>query len=416
MADDAPDVLVVGGGLAGLAAARRLEEAGAHWHLVDGADAPGGRVRTDPLEGFLLDRGFQVLLTGYPEARAVLDYDALDLRAFQPGALVRTEGRFHRVADPFRQPSAAVDTLRAPVGSLMDKLRVAMLRVEVLRSDPFAAPERTTDEELRALGFSDRMRERFLRPLFAGIMLDPLLGSSNRMFRFVFAMLSRGDSALPARGMQALPDQMASTLPAQRFTYDVEVTSIDGHTARLSDGRTIEARRALVVATDGPAAAKLLDDVGDPGSRATSTVYFAAARPPVPEPVLVLDGDASGPVNHLCVPSQVAPAYAPDGASLVSASVLDDRGAHGDELVDAVRSQLSGWFGPDVDAWRHLRTYRIPHAQPDQSPPALSSPQRAVRLGAGRYVCGDHRDNASINGALVSGRRAADAVVEDLRA
>ncbi len=410
------DVLIVGGGLAGLAAARELEEAGVDWLLLDAADAPGGRMRTDVVDGFALDRGFQVLLTAYPEAREVLDYDALDLHAFLPGALVRVEGSLRPVSDPFRLPSRALRTARAPIGSLADKVRVASLRRRVRDEDPFAVPEQTTLEDLRALGFSERIIDRFFRPFLGGVLLDPDLRTSNRMFRFVMKMFAEGDSVLPAGGIEAIPAQLAASLPAGRLRMGTAVAALHGREATLADGDELYARRAVLVATDGPGAATLLEEVDDPGSRATTTLYFAAERPPVAEPMLILDGDDSGPVNHLCVPSQIAPGYAPEGAALISASVVDDGGLRPEALAEAVRTQLRGWFGPGVRTWRLLGAYHVAHAQPAQDPPALAEPVRAHRLGAGRYVAGDHRENASINGALRSGRRAAEAVLADTAA
>jgi phytoene dehydrogenase-like protein len=172
----------------------------------------------------------------------------------------------------------------------------------------------------------------------------------------------------------------------------------------------------VVVATDGPTAAGLLGgEPAAPASVAASCLYFATERAPVDEPVIMLDGDGAGPVNNLCIPSAVAPTYAPPGAALVSAAVLDRPGLpKGPDLEAAVLGQLADWFGSAVVGWRHLATYHIPHAQPAQPPGTLDPPQRSVRLRRGLYVCGDHRDNASIDGALASGRRTADAVLEDL--
>lgn len=410
-----PDVLIVGGGLAGLRAARTLDAAGVDWALVEAGDALGGRVRTDHVEGFALDRGFQVLLTAYPEARRALDLDALDLHAFSPGALVRADGAFHAVADPLRRPRAAWSTLRAPVGTLADKARLLQLRRQVRRTEPLATPEQTTVADLEATGFSPQMIARFLRPLLAGILLDPTLSTSNRMARFVLQMQFRGEVALPAGGMQALPDQLAAALTRERVYLRTRVDALEGTTAHLRTGARVNARRAVVVATEGPEAARLLDGaVADPGSRSVACCYFAAETPPLGEPALVLNGEGRGPVTNLSELSAVAPGYAPDGAALVSAAIVDDRGLEEADLVAAVREQLLGWFGARVRAWRHLATYRIAHAQPAQPVGWLSPPHRPVRLGAGRYVAGDHRDVASINGALASGRRAADAVLADL--
>ncbi len=171
------------------------------------------------------------------------------------------------------------------------------------------------------------------------------------------------------------------------------------------------------MATDGPVAARLLgDDVADPGSNGSTTLYYAADRPPTDEPTLLLDGDGRGPVNSVVVLSNAAPAYAPAGKWLVSAAVVGIPTADDAELDLTARQQLREWFGPLVDGWRLLRVYRIPHALPDQTAGALDPWQRPVRIRPGLYVCGDHRDNGSIDGAMTSGFRAAQAVMEDLHA
>lgn len=410
-----PDVVVVGAGLAGLTCALELHRRGLGVRVLEASDGVGGRVRTDTLDGFLLDRGFQVLLTAYPEARRLLDQGALDLRPFQPGALVRSRGGFARVADPLRRPMDLPATLAAPVGSPVDKLRIALLRQQVRSGtldDLWQRPETTTAEALERRGFSARMRSTFFRPFLGGVLLDDALGTSSRQFEFVFRMFSEGDSVLPARGIGAIPEQLAAGLPPGTVVLGRRVRAAAADGVVLADGARLRAR-AVIVATDGPAAAALLPDIDEPLSRGVACVYFAADRPPVGEPVLVLDGEGAGPVNNLCEPSSVASGYSPPGAALVSASVLAGHDP-GEGLQDAVRDQLRGWFGRQVDGWRHLRTYRIPHAQPGQDPPALARPRRPVRLRSGVYVCGDHRDNASIDGAMASGRRTGETVAADL--
>ncbi len=408
-------VVVVGAGLAGLACALRLHAAGMPVSIVEAGDDVGGRVRTDHVDGFLVDRGFQVLLTAYPEAQAVLDYAALDLRSFYPGALVRHGGGFHRVADPFRRPLDLPQTLLGPIGTLDDKLRVALLRHRLRglsRDALLAAAPKTTAQALADAGFSPRLIERFWRPFLAGVLLDRELRTAAALFVFTVAMFARGDAALPNAGMGALPRQLGARLPAEVLRLQTTVTAVDGGGVVLADGARSPAR-AVVVATDGPAASRLLPEVDDPGSRAVSCLAFAAEAPPVDEPTLVLAGEEPGPVNHLCVPSLVAPGYAPPGAALVSVSVIDRGGLDDAALERAVRAQLVGWFGTQVRGWRHLRTDVIAHAQPAQTPAALRPPARSVRLRPGLYVCGDHRDTASIDGALTSGRRAAEAVLRD---
>jgi phytoene dehydrogenase-like protein len=404
------DVVVVGAGLAGLAAATLLHRAGRRVRVLEASDDVGGRVRTDVVDGFRLDRGFQVLLTAYPEAHRQLDLDALSLRAFDPGALVWTGPGFARVGDPMRRPSTLLDTVRAPIGSVLDKARILALRRRVTRIDPRALlrqADRTTLEHLEGLGFGARTIDRFFRPLFGGILLDPTLATSSRMFDVLFRMLSTGSSAVPAEGMAAIPRQLAAGLPPDRLHLDHRVAAVDPRGVTLIDGRRIDAP-AVVVAVEGPAAAGLLD-LPIAGGRAASAVWFAADRAPVPDRLVLLDGAASGPALNVAVMSNVAPSYAPDGQALVVAACpgrVDDR------VDDEVRRQLRGWFGTQVDRWRHLRTHRIPYAQPDQRPPF--SPKRRVRLAPSLWVCGDHRDTGSIQGALHSGRRTAQDVLASL--
>jgi phytoene dehydrogenase-like protein len=406
------DVIIVGAGLAGLCCAVELHAAGLEVLVLERADSPGGRMRTDDADGFLLDRGFQVLLTAYPEARRVLDYERLGLRPFASGALIRRRGESLRVADPMRHPIEALRGLRGGPGSLADKLRVARLRHRLSQyslNEVLTAPQVTTAEALRREGFSREFVDAFFRPFIGGVFLDPDLQTSSRLFAFVFKLFAEGEAALPAAGMQAIPRQLADRLPHEAVRYGVTVEGAGPGEVTLAGGERLNAA-AVVVAADGPEAARLTGAVEAPAPRATTCVYYAADRSPVGEPLLVLNGDGAGAVNEMCVPSDVAPSYAPPGAALVSASVLGIPGLDDDRLDEAVRDQLRGWFGAQVSGWRRLAVYRIPFALPAQPPSAFPRPERAVRLRDGLFVCGDHRDTASIQGAMISGRRAAAAV------
>ena len=417
--DGEDGIYVVGAGLAGLSCARRLLERGVAATVLEAADGVGGRVRTDALDGFLLDRGFQVLLTASPEARALLDYRALELHPLHPGALIRVEGRFVRLTDPFRRPLAGLATLLAPVGSAGDKLRLARLRRRALRESTavlLSRPEAPISGALAWYGFSAKMVERLFRPLFGGALLDRELRASSRMFELVLRVLAAGHAAIPSRGMAAVPEQLAACLPGGSVCLRRAATQVGPGLLTLAGGRRLRPR-AVVVATDGPSASWLLgaDVLPPPGSVPATCLYFATEHPPLDEPIMVLNGDEPGPVSHMCVPSAVAPTYAPPGGHLVSATVVGAMAKPGEELERAVVEQLADWFGSGVLGWELLATYHVEHAQPAQPVGALDPPERPVRLEPGLYVCGDHRDNASVNGALASGRRAADALVEDLR-
>ena len=404
------DVVIVGAGLAGLSAAREIQRHGLSVIVLEASDAVGGRVRTDIVDGFQLDRGFQVILTAYPELQSQVDMRALDLRPFDPGALVWRNGKGHAVSDPFRKPQTLATTALAPIGNVFDKARIVVLRARVLRRKSavlLSGQDVSTDVALRAFGFSTKIINRFFRPLFGGIQLDPHLATSRRMFDVIFKSLSEGQSVLPSRGMHALPLQMASRLSEGTIHLNTRVSTLDGTTISLTSGEIISAR-AVVVATDGPTASSLL---GIPvvESRKVGCVYFAADTPPTKEKYVVLDGTGNGPVLNVAVISNVAPSYAPADKHLIVAALP---GVTDGDLEAMSRKQLRSWWGPQVDDWKHLRTYVINHGGPVQKPPF--SPKQRVNLGNGQFVCGDHRDTGSIQGAMYSGRRCGEAVVQSL--
>jgi len=411
------DVIIVGGGLAGLCCALRLHQGGIPFLLLEASDGVGGRVRTDRADGFLLDRGFQVLLTAYPEAQKVLDYRALDLRYFYPGAMVRFGGKFYKVADPWRHPLDGLKGVFSPVGAIGDKMKVGRLRRKTMKGsveDLFRRQETTTLESLRGVGFSEKMIDRFFRPFLGGVFFDRELGISSRMFEFGFRMFSSGETALPGGGMGAIPNQIASRLPADSLRLNSRVESIQDRSVILSSGDKLTAH-ALILATEGPETARLLGEEKQAGSRSTTCLYFAADAPPFMEPLLILNGEGQGPVNSVTIPSLVAPAYAPQGQALIAVTIIGLPSLRDDQLTAAVRSQLAGWFGPRVSAWRHLRTYWIRHALPLQIPP-LPDPTAPVRpVRPGLYVCGEFGNPASLQWAMASGRRAAEAVTQALQ-
>jgi phytoene dehydrogenase-like protein len=411
------EVVIIGAGLAGLCCARTLHQAGIPFMLLEASDGVGGRVRTDQVEGFLLDRGFQVLQTAYPEARRVLDYRALDLKPFYPGALVYFGGRLHRVGDPLRHPGHFFSTLFSPVGTLTDKMRVARLRWRVSQGsleELFRRPETSTLATLKAQGFSESMIERFFRPFFSGVFFDRELASSSRMFEFVFRVLAQGDTALPAGGIGAISAQLAESLSTGAIRTGTPVAKVEEGKVVLASGEEIPAR-AVVLATEGGETNRLLGEDKPFSAVDCCCLYFTADKPPVAEPILVLDGENTGPVTNLAVVSNVAPSYAPPGSSLIQATVVGNPGMADRQLEAQSREQLSRWFGPEVHDWRLLRLYRITRALPDQRPPTPDPLTQPVQLSPWLFVCGEYQSLSSIHWAMVSGRRAGEAVVRELR-
>ena len=408
MTERAADVLIVGAGLAGLTCARELSAHGLAVLVLEASDGVGGRVRTDLVDGFLLDRGFQVLLTAYPETRHVVDLGKLDLKPFEPGALVHIGGRLHRVVDPFRRPGGAVATLRAPVGTVGDKVRVARLALELRgRSvdEILGREEVATGSRLRERGFTPRMIHSFFRPFLGGVFLDPALDTSSRMFEFVFKMFAAGDVCVPAKGMGAIARQLHDALPVGSVRTDSPVASASSGGVTLESGEILRSD-AVVIAAHGPEAVRLtgLDDI--PPYRPVLCLYFGADVAPVREGILVLDGEGEGPVSNLVVMSRVSSTYAPAGRELISATVLGDAARSPDAAARA-RAQLRRWFGRQVDMWEPIASYSIAAALPDHSPACGGVQARAVETDGGLFVCGDHRVHGSIEGAIQSGVRAA---------
>ncbi len=411
------DVVVVGAGLAGLAAARRLNRAGLAVTVCEASDDVGGRVRTDEVDGFRLDRGFQVLLPAYPEVRRVFDLSSLDLRPFLRGAVaVSDSGRYHLVP-PWRRPSAApstaFDAARFAAGRPRDVAALGALSVRDLLAPDAAlrrqSPDRSIHAELSRWGISERSIREVLRPFLAGVFLDPSLGESARLFHLIWRCFLRGGGAVPDAGMRELPRQLARALPPGSIRTHRAVDRVRDTGVDLADGTAIHAR-AVVVATDGTTANRLVPRVPAPVWHGVTTWYFAA--PDGGEPVLLLDGGSDLLINTAVI-SAVAEGRAPAGTALVAASVPDRAGSdEGTTLESRVRARLAELYGRDTRRWDLVGRYAIPHALPSLGPGRPL--RRPVRFGRGRYVCGDHRDTGSIQGALVSGRRAADAVLRDL--
>jgi len=403
--------------MAGLAAGRHLRSKGIDVTILESGPRVGGRVQTDIVDGYLLDRGFQLYNPAYPEGRRVLDLDALDLHPFVAGAQVVLAGRggrrVARVGDPRREPRWAWGSATAPLGTPLSTARfVAYAASRAVRS-PAALrrePDITAYEALRRAGADRSLTERLLRPFLSGVFLEHELTTSRRFLDLVLRSFVRGTPSLPAHGMQTIPSQLAAGLDVR---LDTPVDSVADDHVVTAGGERIDAR-AVIVATDPASAARLIPRLRVPAPRSVTTWYY---RPTCSgkelangEGVLVLDGARRGPLVNTVVLTNAVPTYAPPGEVLVSASALGVRTTVENER--AARAHLSWMYGVPTSGWDLVATYPIPYALPSMSVPLEI--QRSVHAPGGVYVAGDHRDTASIQGALVSGRRAASAVIADL--
>jgi phytoene dehydrogenase-like protein len=403
-----PPVVIVGAGVAGLACGLDLVAAGVPVRIVEGTDGVGGRMRTDRQDGFLLDRGFQVFNTAYPQVKRRIDLRALQLRPFTPGMLLRTGDRRLRFADPTRQPAGAVDLLRGRLGGPADVLALARLSAaDMLLPAGLTKrqPDRTTLAALGETGFSPQICELVFRPFLAGVFLEDELETSARFFHLVWRTMLRGTLCLPRRGIQAVPEQLAAALPPGTVHLETPVDALTEDGVGLPDGSEIPAR-AVIVATGAAEAARLLGPGLDvPATRTVTTFYHAAPSSPLAEPTLLVDTERK--ILNTVVLSEVARTYAPGRRALVSSSVLGD--ASGQEA--SVRARLADLYGTDTAGWEHLASYPVYGALPAM--PAPHPLSRTTRLSPGRYVCGDHRTTGSVQGAMASGTRAAREFLAD---
>lgn len=413
------DVVVVGGGLAGLVCARRLASEGADVTLFEREPEVGGRVRSIHEDGFTFDRGFQVLFTAYPAAKRELDYDALDLRYFTPGACLARSGKRSVLSDPLRDPRSLVESAFNDEITLGDKLRTLALRRRLSSVDPeelFSGGDQTIRAALLERGFSEGFIDRFAAPFYGGITLDRSLSSSAATFAYTFAMLSRGRIAVPARGMGAIPEQLADAARAAgaRIETDSEVEALEGTTVS-SSGESLGVD-AVVVATDPKRARELTGLASIPTEgRGCVTQWYTLSDDLDAGKRLILDaaGEADAP-NHVVPHTAVAPEYAPEGGTLLSGTFLGEPEADDATLAERTHETLDSWYPErSVDSLSLLHTDRLPFAQFAQPPgfytdlPDVRDPEGAV------YLAGDHTQWSSIQGAMESGRVAAEAVLED---
>ncbi|MGY1741044.1 MULTISPECIES: NAD(P)/FAD-dependent oxidoreductase [unclassified Blastococcus] len=401
------EVVVVGAGLAGLSAAVRLADAGCDVHVVEAGSHAGGRLATERVDGFLVDRGFQVLNTGYPRVAADLDVGALQMGWFWPGAVLHADGRTARVVDPRRHPATALDTLRAPIGSLLAKGAIAAYSAQAGYTPVerlLRQPETTAEVRLRAAGVGEQALERFFRPFLSGVLLEPELATSSRYLDLLWRSFARGRIGLPARGMQAVGEQLAARLGTERLHLHLRVSDVAS--GRVTTAEGLVRADAVVVATDPATAAALLPGVDAAAPRQVTTHLHVLPASPWRDPLIVL-GPPGGRLVNSVVLTDAQPAYSPDGRALVASSSLAPT------AEAEVREEVARLHGVPTTELDHLTSVTVPGAQPAAVPPLHL--RRPVDLGDGVYVCGDHRDTPSIQGAMASGARAARAVLRAVR-
>ena len=418
-------VVIVGAGVAGLVCGRTLQRAGHEVVLLEAGDKVGGRVNSDTVDGFILERGFQVLFTAYPAAKRQLDYDRLDLRRFDPGAVIAQGASRHVLSDPARDPASFLPSVLTGIVTPLDKVKTALLSSEMVAKTVDAimdAPDETTEQFLRRRGFSRKFIDNFVRPFFGGVFLDDSLQTSAKAFQFDWKMLSEGETVVPAQGMGKIPEQIAEELAAQgRIRLGARVAELvraeDGryHGARLESGETVTGD-AVVVATPAPEAARLTGQQMPEGQTSTVNLYYAGSAPVYRGKKIVLHANRSPFVNNAVQVSNVAPEQAPRGQHLLSATILGTPDGSDEDLYARGMADLRRMFAGDAAAlaalsgYRPLALYRIPYGQFAQPPGVYDRLPDNDSGVAGLFFAAEFTAASSFNAAMRSGEKAAERI------
>lgn len=412
-----PNVIIIGAGVAGLIAARHLEEAGISPLIIDADDRAGGRLKTDVKDGFLLDRGFQVLLTEYEEVKRYLDIPALKLGTFRPGAHVHTRTQHFRFVDPLREPAQLIRSTLSPLGVIRDKLILARLGLRLRRKTPEQCfkgyEEQTTISYLRKLGFTEQIIERFFRPFFGGIFLEQGLTTPAGLFRFVFKMFGSGSAAIPAEGIEAIPKQLTAALKQTTFRFNTKVKSVTGNEVALNDGSVISAD-AIIIACSPEQLVAGLEGQTD-GWKSTTNLYYYSTHRLRENRLINLVFDPTSTINTFCVLDEVAVSYKGEkhGGSLISITLKEPLGK--DEDIAQAEQDLLRHSRLPSDALTFLRRYDIKQALPRLPHLAHTYDPSHSRLTEHVFLAGDQQLNGSLDAAMRSGRLAAQGLLEAMK-
>ncbi len=404
------DVIIIGAGIAGLTAAKVLKAQGRNILIIEASDGVGGRVRSDSKDGFILDRGFQVLLTAYPEAKEFLDYDKLMLRTFKPGALILDGGRRFPIGDPSREPSLLFQTLFSPVGNLADKLRLLKLKTKLAFTpiaDIFSKEETSTLIHLQNLGFSEKFIQKFFIPFFSGIFLENELSTSSRMFEFVFKMFGEGSAAVPAGGMGKVSEQLAEGLSANDLILNERVTKIEQNYVYGASGNVFQSK-VILIATD--AINIPINHQQSTASKSAITYYFSTAEKTKFIDRIVLNANTDRIINNIAFMDHISADYAPSGQSLIAVSTKHQVDADETSQEHSVKKELLQLY-PDSATWKTIAKYHIPYALPSDKSVRNSIASYKLDNTENHFICGDHLLNGSINAAMKSGKEAAEEIL-----
>ncbi|MEN8786464.1 MAG: NAD(P)/FAD-dependent oxidoreductase [Flavobacteriales bacterium] len=403
---------IIGGGISGLVAAQVLENHGVSPVIIEGTDRVGGRVKTDTVNGYRLDHGFQVLLTVYPAAKQYLDYDSLDLQKFVPGASIFKNKNQKIIGDPLRDLSLTFSTLFSGIGTVSDKIKILKLNTFLKRKSIeaiFEEKEGTTFNYLQNYGFSEGMIADFFTPFFSGIFLETKLETSSRMFEFVYKMFGQGAAAVPKGGMEEIPKQLKKNLKNTKFLFNTKVSNVKDGKIKLADGTEIPSEYTIIATEPSKLVPNLVNQSVE--WKSCYTLYFTVPKRIIKKPLIGIVPDKNSLINNLFYPTSLA-TQPGGGEELLSVTVINNKGMNDEELTKKVQNELSELC--EIRDTQFLKLYKIPMSLPDLRDLRYSISPSETHLSSGILLAGDTQLNGSLNAAMISGERAALAVVQAL--
>ena len=409
MKQKSPSIHIIGGGISGLIAARVLEEYGLSATIIEATDRLGGRVKTDVVDGYSLDHGFQVLLTAYPAAKKYLDFDALALQEFLPGSAIFKNGKQKIIGDPLRNLSLLLPTLFSGIGTVNDKLKILALNRRLKKKsiqNIFAEKEQTTLAYLENIGFSETIITDFFIPFFSGIFLENKLDTSSRMFEFVYKMFGEGNAALPKDGIQAIPKQLFEKLKSTTIIFNTKVKSVENGSIKLESGETLKSN-FTIIATQ---ASGLVSNLKNQATlwKSCDTLYFEVAKREIKKPLIGLIAAPNALINNIFYHTSLQTS-ATATKELLSVTVIDRQNLTNKQLVTEVQKELKELC--NIDYCTFIKQYNIPMALPNLQDIQYEMLPSETRLTETIFLAGDTQLNGSLNAAMIAGERAALEVI-----
>ena len=409
MKQKSPSIHIIGGGISGLIAARVLEEHGLSATIIEASDRLGGRVKTDVVDGYSLDHGFQVLLTAYPAAKKYLDFDALELQEFLPGSAIFKNGKQKIIGDPLRNLSLLLPTLFSGIGTVNDKVKILALNRRLKKKsiqNIFAEKEQTTRVYLENIGFSEAIITNFFTPFFSGIFLENKLETSSRMFEFVYKMFGEGNAALPKDGIQAIPKQLFEKLKSTTIIFNTKVKSVENGSIKLESGETLKSN-FTIIATQ---ASGLVSNLKNQATlwKSCDTLYFEIAKREIKKPLIGLIAAPNTLINNIFYHTSLQTS-ATATKELLSVTVIDKQNLTNKQLVTEVQKELKELC--NIDSCTFIKQYNIPMALPNLQDIQYEMLPSETRLTETIFLAGDTQLNGSLNAAMIAGERAALEVI-----